>query len=102
MALIPNPKVLILDEPFEGLDPIMSRTVEVSLRKASERGLTILITTHVLTAMNDLLVKYGILSSGKLVVCGDMQTLREQGISLQDAYLQEFGVVQEPELSWLG
>ena len=102
MALLPNPKVLILDEPFEGLDPIMAKAVEVSLRNAAARGLTVLITTHMLASMNGLLTQYGILRGGKLVASGDFNELRREGITLQEAYVREFEQDQEQGLPWLG
>ena len=48
MALLPNPTVLLLDEPFEALDPISTRTMIDILRNAAhERGLTVLLTSHI-------------------------------------------------------
>jgi len=102
MALLPNPRVLVLDEPFEGLDPIMAKTVEASLQNAAARGLTVLITTHMLASMNELLNQFGILRAGRLVASGNLVELRRSGVTLHEAYLNEFGLDEVPELQWLG
>lgn len=48
MALLPNPKVLLLDEPFEAVDPVSTRAMLNVLRRAArERGLTVLLTSHI-------------------------------------------------------
>jgi ABC-2 type transport system ATP-binding protein len=54
IALLPNRKVLILDRPFEGLDPVMTKTVKKALKQAAMGETTIFLTTHVLTAATDL------------------------------------------------
>jgi ABC-2 type transport system ATP-binding protein len=102
MALLPNPKVLLLDEPFEGLDPVMTVTVKRALRRAAQKGTTIFLTTHVLHAVSDLVQHYGIIRDGKLVSEGYLATLRQEGLTLEDAYLRQFEIPQEAELEWLG
>lgn len=102
MALLPNPKVLILDEPFEGLDPVMTITVKRALRRAAQRGSTVFLTTHVLHAVDDLVQQYGIIRDGKLVSEGCLATLQRDGLTLEDAYLRQFDIPEEAELEWLG
>lgn len=102
MALLPNPKVLILDEPFEGLDPVMTVVVKRALTRAAKKGTTIFLTTHVLHAVNDLLDQYGIIRDGRMVTEGSLATLRRQGSTLEYAYLQQFEIAEDAELAWLG
>jgi ABC-2 type transport system ATP-binding protein len=102
MALLPNPRVLILDEPFEGLDPVMAVTVKRALRSAAGKGTTVFLTTHVLNAVNDLVQQYGIIRAGALVAQGDAATLARQGLTLEDAYLMQFVLPESAELEWLG
>ena len=102
MALLPNPRVLILDEPFEGLDPVMTTTVKKALKHAARRGTTIFLTTHVLNGVTDLVQQYGILRSGILVAQGSTIDLARKGSTLEEAYLKEFAVERSLELEWLG
>ena len=102
MALLPNPKILILDEPFEGLDPVMCVTVKRALKRAAEKGTTIFLTTHVLNSLDDLVNRYGILRAGRLVAQGDAASLAEEGLTLEQAYLRQFPLPESEELEWLG
>jgi ABC-2 type transport system ATP-binding protein len=102
MALLPNPKVLILDEPFEELDPVMTTTVKKALKHAARRGTTIFLTTQVLNGVTDLVQQYGILFSGILVVQGSTIDLARKGSTLEEAYLREFTVERSLDLEWLG
>lgn len=102
MALLPNPKVLLLDEPFEGLDPIMALVVKRALRQAAKKGITIFVTTHVLECVEDLISHYGFLRQGRLIAQGDASFLRSEGNSLLSEYLKYFGDTPNGELNWLG
>jgi ABC-2 type transport system ATP-binding protein len=102
MALLPNPKVLILDEPFEGLDPVMSVTVKRALKRAAAKGTTVFLSTHMLEAVEDLISHYGILSRGVLLAQGSMQELAGAGRTLQLEYLKHFDDSSHGELAWLG
>lgn len=101
MALLPSPKVLILDEPFEGLDPVMTVSLKHALKRAAQAGITVFITTHVLPIVEDLVQQYGILKAGKLVAQGDTATLSRSGLTLEVAYLQNFSIPAEAGLEWL-
>jgi ABC-2 type transport system ATP-binding protein len=102
MALLPNPDVLILDEPFEGLDPVMVACLRRALKRAASRGTTVFLTTHMLEAVEDLLSHYGILRSGVLVAQGAMKGLADEGRTLQATYLEQFENPSAGELAWLG
>lgn len=101
-ALLPNPELLFLDEPFEGVDAVASRVLRDILRRCVERGATVFLTSHVLEIVEKLCTHVGIIARGKLVHQGPMPELRLNG-SLEERFLQVVGADQsEPQkLSWL-
>ncbi len=102
LALLPNPKIIILDEPFEGLDPVMCVIVKRALKRAGAQGTTVFLTTHLLHSVGDLIEGFGIIRDGILVKTGSMATLACEGQTLEDAYLQEFELPESARLEWLG
>lgn len=106
-ALIHSPQVLFLDEPFEGVDAVASRTLRDLLQHATERGLTIFLTSHVLEIVEKLCTHVAILANGELVVEGPLQGLiaqhAERGMSLEQLFLSVVGAEQRPtqQLEWL-
>jgi ABC-2 type transport system ATP-binding protein len=102
MALLPNPRVLILDEPLEGLDPVMVVNVKRALRSAVSRDMTVFLTTHLLATADDLITHYGIVRQGCLVAQGTTRELTSKGITLEEEYLRHFEDAAPGELTWLG
>lgn len=101
-ALIPNPELLFLDEPFEGVDAVASRVLRDTLKQCVSRGATVFLTSHVLEIVEKLCTDVGIIARGQLVHQGTMEELRRGG-SLEDKFLAVVGEGQ-PEaqkLSWL-
>jgi ABC-2 type transport system ATP-binding protein len=82
-ALIHRPEILFLDEPFEGVDAIASRTLKDLLAKLTTRGLTVFLTSHVLEIVERLCTDIAIISQGKLVASGSLDQLR-RGIEVED------------------
>jgi ABC-2 type transport system ATP-binding protein len=82
-ALIHRPEVLFLDEPFEGIDAIASRTLKDLLSRLTARGLTVFLTSHVLEIVERLCSDIAIISQGKLLAAGSLGELRK-GIQLED------------------
>lgn len=82
-ALIHRPQILFLDEPFEGVDAIASRTLKDLLSRLTERGLTVFLTSHVLEIVERLCSDIAIISKGKLLASGSLNELRK-GIQIQD------------------
>ncbi|HKZ78229.1 MAG TPA: ABC transporter ATP-binding protein [Pyrinomonadaceae bacterium] len=82
-ALIHRPEILFLDEPFEGIDAIASRTLKALLSRLTERGLTVFLTSHVLEIVERLCSEIAIISQGKLLAAGSLESLR-QGIAVPD------------------
>ena len=81
-ALIHRPEILFLDEPFEGVDAIASRTLKDLLSRLTSRGLTVFLTSHVLEIVERLCTDIAIISEGRLVAAGPLAELR-RGISVE-------------------
>jgi ABC-2 type transport system ATP-binding protein len=82
-ALIHRPEILFLDEPFEGVDAIASRTLKDLLSRLTARGLTVFLTSHVLEIVERLCSDIAIIAQGKLLAAGPLNELRK-GISLDE------------------
>src|SRR6202040_4465753 len=75
-ALLPNPDLLFLDEPFEGVDAVTSRVIRDMLTGYVSRGSTLFLTSHVLEIVERLCTHVGIISHGELIANGSMEELR--------------------------
>ena len=102
-ALLPDPDLLFLDEPFEGVDAVASRTIRKTLAAFVERGSTIFLTSHVLEVVERLCTHVGIIVGGKLVEQTALGELGSGG-SLEQRFLEVVGGDQQEarHLSWLG
>jgi ABC-2 type transport system ATP-binding protein len=102
-ALIPNPDLLFLDEPFEGVDAVASRVLRDTLKQCVARGGTVFLTSHVLEIVEKLCTDVGIIARGQLVHQGTMEELRRDGSSLEDKFLAVVGETEHEtqKLSWL-
>lgn len=72
-----SPKLIILDEPTGGLDPLMQQTFFQLLREENKRGATILFSSHILSEVQKLCDRVAIIKEGKLVAIEDIRTLRK-------------------------
>jgi ABC-2 type transport system ATP-binding protein len=90
-ALLPGPKVVILDEPMVGLDPQGGRQVKDLLRRLAQRGLTVFLSIHTLEVAERLCDRLGILLNGRLVAEGSIDEVRHSagllGGGLEEAFL---------------
>ena len=102
-ALIPNPDLLFLDEPFEGVDAVASKVLRDTLKQCVGRGATVFLTSHVLEIVEKLCTDVGIIAQGKLVHQGTMEDLRRDGSSLEDKFISVVGSEghETQKLSWL-
>ena len=121
-AVIHGPKVLFLDEPFEGVDAIAAGTLKAMLQGMIARGATIFLTSHVLEIVERLCSHVGIIHHGRLVAQGALDELRAgvaaqtpavpgdglgpsgERMTLEQIFLRTVDDMPrtEPELSWLG
>ena len=101
-ALLPNPDLLFLDEPFEGVDAVASHVIRDLLAGYVARGSTVFLTSHVLEIVEKLCTHVGIIVKGNLVEQSSLDELR-QGSSLEDRFLEKAGASFEttPKISWL-
>ncbi len=84
--LIGDNKLLILDEPFSGLDPIGMRDLKDILKKQRELGKTIFLNSHVLSEMEQICDDVAILNKGEILFSGSLQTILNKGESLEDYF----------------
>ena len=98
-ALIHGPKVLFLDEPFNGIDALTSRAIRNVLTRAVSEGLTIFFSSHVMEVVEKLCTRIAVIHRGVLLASGDLEELREQTGHGADATLEEIfvGLVGEGE-----
>jgi ABC-2 type transport system ATP-binding protein len=101
-ALLPNPDLLFLDEPFEGVDAVTSRIIRDLLAGYVARGSTVFLTSHVLEIVEKLCTHVGIIVKGNLVEEASLEAIR-QGSSLEDRFLEKAGADPEAtrKLTWL-
>ena len=86
-ALVHAPKLILMDEPFVGLDPIASHQLKNVMAEHCKQGGSILFSTHVLEVAEKLCDKVAIISSGKLVAYGTMEEVKGQD-SLEQVFLE--------------
>jgi ABC-2 type transport system ATP-binding protein len=101
-ALLPNPDLLFLDEPFEGVDAVTSHVIRDLLAGFVARGSTVFLTSHVLEIVEKLCSHAGIIVKGRLVEQSSLDAIR-QGSSLEARFLEKAGADADAntKLSWL-
>jgi len=91
-AILHEPDLLILDEPIAGLDAKSVRVVKSILELHTQRGGSVLFSTHIMEIAQDLCDRIGIIHKGKIVGIGTLDELRQQsdkvGASLEDVFLR--------------
>ena len=99
MALLPNPRALFLDEPFEAIDPVTSKIMRDLLVAVARRGVTVFLTSHILSVVEQISTQVVMIRKGRIVWDSPPSELPQ---SLEQHY---FDLVETPvveELSWLG
>lgn len=86
-ALLHSPKLIMMDEPFVGLDPKASHLLKEMMRQACDRGSAIFFSTHVLEVAEKLCDKVAIIKQGKLIKSGTMEEVKGDD-SLEDVFLE--------------
>lgn len=102
-ALLHAPRLLLLDEPFEGIDAVSSRTIKNVLQFAQRRGTTIVLTSHILHVVETLCSDVAIIDSGSLLRTGAVSDIRVASAdrSLETIFVDLVGGAKDGELSWL-
>ncbi len=94
-AIMHDPKLIMIDEPMVGLDPQSQRLVKGVLKKLSERGISIFMSTHTLSVAEELCTRIGIIHKGELLKLGTLEQLRTDakmgGKSLEELFVKLTG-----------
>ena len=102
-ALLPNPRLLILDEPFESIDPVTRTLLEEILNELVARKVTVFMTSHALDLVERLCSEAAIIDEGSLVVKGPMTDLIRECGTLERLFLDSIPPDEQrtSKLSWL-
>jgi ABC-2 type transport system ATP-binding protein len=106
-ALLHNPKVLFLDEPFNGIDAVTARAIRTVLTNATERGVTVFFSSHVLEVVEKLCTRLAIIHRGRIRAMGTLDEIRAtagtgEGSSLEDAFVDLVGGrTERGDLDWM-
>ncbi len=102
-ALIHGPELLLLDEPFEGVDPVTVRVIKDLLLGLNRKGTTLVLTSHALDLVETLCPVLAIIDGGKVLASGTIEALKAahgEGDSLEQIFLELTGGGRKGELSW--
>ena len=101
-ALLPNPKLLFLDEPFEGVDVVTAKVIRDLLLNYVAKGSTVFVTTHVMEIVERICTHVGIIANGKLVEQCSLAELNSRN-SLENRFIELVGsdADEKPNLDWL-
>ena len=88
LALVHDPEICILDEPMSGLDPLGRRLVADLILELRKTGKTVFFSSHILSDIEDLCDRVGILNKGKLLFCGPLEDLYGDFEGLEQAFIR--------------
>ncbi|WNI30038.1 ABC transporter ATP-binding protein [Streptomyces sp. ITFR-6] len=104
-ALLHNPEVLFLDEPFEGVDPVSAQTIRKVLERYTRSGATVIFSSHVMELVESLCDWVAVMAAGSIRSQGTLEQVRGDAPTLQDAFLELVGAGGRDDgdaLDWLG
>ncbi|WP_046472267.1 ABC transporter ATP-binding protein [Allosalinactinospora lopnorensis] len=103
-ALLHAPKVLILDEPYEAVDPVSARVLTGILRRFTAAGGTVVISSHVMALVEQLTDRVAIIARGEVLADGALEEVRGVDSTLEDTFARLVGEreIGAEELAWLG
>jgi ABC-2 type transport system ATP-binding protein len=101
-ALLHAPKLLVLDEPFEALDPVSASTIRTILQRFVAAGGSVVMSSHVMALVENMCDRVAVINRGKLVTSGTVNEVRGDG-TLEEAFVRLVGgrVGGEDGFSWL-
>ncbi len=102
-ALLHGPKVLVLDEPFEAVDPVSARVLRAILRRFVAAGGSVVISSHVMALVEDVCDRVAIITDGRVRADGTLAEVRGES-TLEEAFVRLVGErrIGDGELAWLG
>jgi len=101
MAVLHTPKIVFLDEPFEGIDPLSARNIKNICRLLSKRGTTVFITSHIIEIMERLADSFAVISNGCLQCHFEVEDLHAKGRSMENIYYDFIEDTLTGEMDWL-
>ena len=87
-AILGHPKLLILDEPIAGLDPIGIREVRKILENLHDKGITVILNSHILSEVEKTCKTAAIIQKGKIIIRDSINSLVKEGETLEDVFLK--------------
>jgi ABC-2 type transport system ATP-binding protein len=102
MALLHNPEVLFLDEPFEGIDPVSSRNIKDLLLLMVGKGVTVFLTSHILEVVERLVQSFAIIVAGEIVCSQTVEETLRSGDTLEELFFRHVVRGKTEELEWIG
>jgi ABC-2 type transport system ATP-binding protein len=100
-ALLHGPKLVFLDEPFEGIDAVTNRTIKDILLSLQQKGVTLVLTSHILEVVERLCPRIAIIDDGRLKAFGTHDELGRGEQTLENLFVGLVGGEQKGSLSWL-
>jgi ABC-2 type transport system ATP-binding protein len=97
-AILHDPQVLLMDEPFTGLDPINAALLKEAFLEMKDRGKTLIFSTHQMETVEELCESIAILDRGRVVVGGSVRDVRRSS----GRQMVRLAVEGDPEMAWLG
>lgn len=103
LALVTSPRLVVLDEPFEAVDPVSANTLQQVLKEYVKLGGTVVLSSHVMATVESLCTHVAVINQGRILVSGTTEEVAA-GQDLNSRFLQLVGGHQQREgdLSWLG
>ena len=102
LALLHNPQVLFLDEPFEGIDPVSSRNIKDLLLVMAGKGKTIFLTSHILEVVERLVQSFAIIVDGQIVCNQSVDETIQATQTLEELFFEYVGRGPIEDLEWIG
>ncbi|NKY46374.1 ABC transporter ATP-binding protein [Nocardia cerradoensis] len=101
-ALLHGPKLLVLDEPFEAVDPVSASTIRTILQRFVTAGGSVVLSSHVMALVENLCDHLAVIDKGRVVAAGSVAEVRGEG-SLEEAFVRLVGgrIGGDEGLSWL-
>lgn len=93
-AIIGNPKIVILDEPVNGLDPVGIREIRLLLEKLKMDKITIFLNSHILSEVERICDSAAIIKNGKILIKDSISNLVKENESLEDVFMRVIGVAK--------
>jgi ABC-2 type transport system ATP-binding protein len=100
-AVLHDPRLLVLDEPLEAVDPVSAMTIRALLQDYTAAGGTVVCSSHVMALVEQVCDRVAILAAGRVVAAGPTEVVRD-GHSLEETFASLVGVPARKKLSWLG